>query len=436
MKTQKLENKIIFNIEIEKSIWQNEILKERRLAAKNIKIPGYRVGKVPEEIGLKSIKPESVLIDAANKLINSTIKNLDQQKEYKAIDLEVYPTPSIEIGKNFSVDELAFDIIYWILPKVTIENYKTLDVKLIIPTVDDKEVDAEIAKILEKEKMLSDKESDVIEKGDLVNFDFHGFIDGVEFAGGKAEKFDLEIGSGQFIPGFEDQMIGAKKDQQMDITVTFPKDYHAKEMANKQAVFKIKIHNIKTVSKPVLSEEIIKELKLPDQNIKTPEQFKVFLKENILNYKKQQCNEQNLVQINDQIVKNAKYSEIPQVMIDDEKKEVSNQFMRKLKEMNMDKPTFLKMAGYDENAFNAQMEESAKTNIIVFSAIDYVTKKEKITISDSEVEERYTLLSKAHNTSIADIKKYIDIDTIKEALLHEKGLLKIIEWNSKQTKNK
>lgn len=434
MKIQKTETKVIFNINIEKTIWQNEILKERKLAAKKIKIPGYRPGKVPEEIALKNIKAESVLIDAANKLINSTIKNLDQQEEYKAIDLEVYPTPSVEIGKNFSVDELSFDISYWMIPKVTIDNYKSLKVELVTPTVDDKEVEAEINQILEKEKMLSDKKGDVIEKGDLVNFDFHGFIDGIEFPGGKAEKYDLEIGSNQFIPGFEEQMIGVKKGEQKDVTVTFPKDYHAKEMAGKKAVFKIKVHNIKTVSKPTLNEAIIKELKLPDQTIKTPEQFKVFLKENILNYKKQQTNEQNLTQINAAIVKDAKYGEIPQVMIDDEKKEVAEQFLRKLKELNMDKPSFMKMAGYDEKSFDAQMEESAKTNIIVFSAIDHIIKEEKIIVTDAEIEERYTLLSKAHGRPVEEIKKYIDFETIKDALLHEKALLKLIEWNSKPVK--
>ncbi|MGL4951822.1 MAG: trigger factor, partial [Mycoplasma sp.] len=199
-KIEQLSNKVVCKIEVESNEWASTIENERKKAAKNVKVDGFRKGKVPPQVALKMVSPESVLIDAANTIINGSIKLVDKDEEINKLDAQVFPQPTVEVGKKFSTTEIEFDIVYWVMPKVSIENYKKLGVEIPTAKVTKEEVEAQIEEMLNREKMLSKKEGS-ISKGDQVKFDFVGSVDGVEFPGGKAENYELEIGSGQFIPG-------------------------------------------------------------------------------------------------------------------------------------------------------------------------------------------------------------------------------------------
>lgn len=426
------DQKIVCSIELEKSEWADIIKKEKTKAAKNITIPGFRKGKVPESEAIKHVKVETILMDAANKAINNSIKELENNEKLKKIDVEVYPTPTVEIGKKFDENEFSFNVVYWELPKITIDKYKELKVSLETKKVTDEDVQKEIDAILAREKMLSKKENGVIAKGDQATFDFTGSVDGKEFPGGKAEKYELEIGSNQFIPGFEEQMVGMKIGEEKDITVTFPKDYHAKELKGKEAVFKIKIHEVNTISKPKLDENIIKSLNLPDKDVKTPEQFKKFLKENMEKFFEQQAYEKNIPAINKAIFDQAKYENIPQIMIDDEKKEIEHQFKIKLEQMGVKVDDFLKMTGKSKQDIDKELDMQAKQNVVVYGALDYIIKKENLKLDDKTLQERYESLAKGYNKKVDEIKSLINEETLKESLLHESALLKLIEWNSKK----
>lgn len=434
-KIDKKEDKVVCSIEIEPKVWTETITKFRLKNAKNVKLSGFRKGKVPQEVALKSVSAESVLGEAANHVINETIKAMDSNAKVKAVDADVFPTPTVEIGKSFSEKEITFDIIYWIMPKVDIKDYKDLNINVISTEVTDKEVNTEIDNLLAREKMLTEKTSKVLAKGDQATFDFTGFIDGKEFPGGKAEKYDLEIGSGNFIPGFEDQMVGFKVGDEKEVKVTFPTDYHAKEMAGKKAVFKIKLHAVNTISKPALDETFIKNLKLPNKDIKTVAQFKTFLKENMQNYKKQQAYEQNITVLNNALFEHSKYKTIPEVIIEDEMKQVEQQFKQKIQEMKFKLEDFLAMTGKSKEDFTKEIHEQAKKNVIVYAALDNIIAKEKIKADEKTIAERYTLLAQTYKKPEAEIKKLIEKEYLIEALAHEKVITKLLEWNSKPAKN-
>ncbi|MGL4952134.1 MAG: trigger factor, partial [Mycoplasma sp.] len=263
-------------------------------------------------------------------------------------------------------------------------------------------------------------------------FDFVGSVDGVEFPGGKAENYELEIGSGQFIPGFEEQMIGLNVGDEKELNVTFPKEYHSEDLAGKDSIFKVKIHEINSISKPKLDDAFVKSLKIEDDKIKTPKDLKELIEKSLLSEKNRELTQSNLSIINEAIVKNAKYDEIPQIIIDEEKKELKRNFMERITQMNFKFDDFLKMTGQSQEEFENQMDESAKTSIIVQSAIEYIGDKEKITADESKIEEQYKLIADAHNKSIEEIKKAIDLETLKLAIQREEVITKLMEWNSKK----
>ncbi len=428
--------KIVCSIELDSKEWAETIKKEKEKAAKKVKVPGFRPGKAPLAEAVKHVNIQAILLDAANKAIEDTVKKLDNNAELKKIDKEVFPTPSVEIGDKFDEKEFAFNVVYYVVPNITIDNYKKLGVELKQEKVTDEMVNNEIDSILAKEKMLTKKADGTIAKGDSATFDFCGKVDGVAFPGGTAEKFELEIGSGQFIPGFEDQMIGMKVGEEKDLKVKFPKDYHADELAGKDAIFTVKVHEVNSVKKAELNEEIIKGLNLPDKEIKTPAQFKKFLKENMEKYFEQRAYETNLPMINKAIYDNSKVdgkaikdAKIPEIMINEEKKEISRQFGIKLEQMGVKFEDFLKMVGKTKEDINKELENQAKQNVVVYGALDYIIEKEKISVSEKTINERYEAIAKGYGKKVEEVKKLIDPEVLKESLVHEDALLKIMEWN-------
>ncbi len=430
--------KIVCSVELESKEWADTIKKEKEKAAKSVNVPGFRKGKAPLAEAMKHINTQAILMDAANKAIDEAVKKLDDEPKLKKIETEVYPTPTVEIGDKFSEQEFNFNVVYYVVPEITIDNYKKLGVDLKVQEVTDEMVNQEIDGILAKEKMLTKKENGTIAKGDQANFDFCGKVDGVAFPGGTAEKFDLEIGSGQFIPGFEDQMIGMKVGEEKDLKVTFPKEYHAENLAGKEAIFTVKVHEVNEVKKPELNEEIIKNLQLPDADVKTPAQFKKFLKENMEKYFEQRAYETNLPLVNKAIYENAKVdgkpvkdAKIPEIMINEEKKEIARQFEMKLQQMGVKFEDFLKMVGKNKEDIDKELDEQARQNVVVYGALDYIIEKEKISISDKVIDERYEAIAKGYGKKVEEVKKLINQDALKESLEHEDALLKIMEWNKK-----
>lgn len=431
MKILKIDNKkekIEILTSLDSGKWKTLQDKEMKNAIKNIKVDGYRVGKVPPAIASKQVDIERVQFYAAQNAINEIGRLIDNDSEVKKLDKEVYPNPSVEITK-MDADTLETKFIYFVMPEVTVGDYKKMDIKLEKSEVTDEEVENELNGLISKEKMFSNKENGIIANTDKVVFDFKGMIDDVAFPGGTAEKYELEIGSGQFIPGFEDKMIGLKLNEEKDLNLSFPKEYHAKDLAGKDVVFKVKIHEIKQVSVPKVDDKFVKALKFNDIN--TVAELKIFIKDNILKFKEQKNKENNIVEINKGIVACSKISEIPKMMLDDEANKVSRELDKKLSQMKIKRADYLKMVGKTEADLNKEITEQGKSNIIVYSALDFISKKEKISITDKEIEEKIASIAQSYNKPVEEVKAQLNPEMLKEIFLHEKVIDCIIKYNTK-----
>lgn len=428
----KNKNFVSFDIELEKQKWneiQNKVLNDY---AKNVKVEGFRKGKVPLSVAKKHVDPQHVLINSVDVAAKFILSKIDDLKEFKENKREVYAQPEADIIK-LDENNLIIQFKYFENPVATIDNYKKLDVELISANVSDKEIDAEITNLLEQQKMISPKKDGIIKKGDLAVFDFTGYLNDKKFDGGEAKNYELEIGSNQFIPGFEDQMLGLKVGDEKDLNVSFPKDYHAKDLAGKPVIFKVKINEIKTISKPKLDDTFVKTLKF--DNVSTVTELKKFIKERILDFKNREVDEKNLIAINMALAKEAKLSdEIPNVILNDEKSNIRHQFNQRLSQMKIKESDYLKYVNKTADELEKELNEQAKNNIIVYAALEYISKKEKVDITDEDLKQRYNELSKIYNISSKEVEEKLNKETLKDALFHEKLLKIIIDLNIKNKK--
>ena len=223
-----------------------------------------------------------------------------------------------------------------------------------------------------------------------------------------------------------------KVGEERDLNLTFPKDYHVKDLANKPVVFKVKVKEISEVITPKVDDEFAKNLKF--KGVNNLKDLRGYISNAILSFKLQQSNQRNIVLVNQAIYKNAKYDEIPSVMIDDEMKRINEQFQNQLKQMNMKEDMYLNMIRKTKQDILKEMQEQAKSNVVVYGALDYIAQKEKIKVDESKIDDRYKLLSQTYKQSVDEIKKVLDHDAIKDVLMYEQALLDVINWNSKPAK--
>lgn len=418
------DKKLIMTVEVDNQEWKKIIDKEIQKASKDVKIDGFRAGKAPKSEVLKRLNMPQILYFAANDMANITLKDVIDSKEFENAKIDAYPTPSLEIDK-LSEEELVLKYIFVEFPKAKVGDYKKMKINITSPKVTDEEVNAEIDRLISKEKMYA-KKSGKIENGDLAIFDFKGFIDGKEFPGGTAEKYELEIGSKMFIPGFEEQMIGIAEGEEKDLNLSFPKDYHARDFAGKDVTFKVKVHEIKSVTKPKLDDSFVKTLKLKD--VDTVPKLKDYIKTNIFRFKTQSANEQNIMEVNKGLIAITKIDEIPQIIIDDEARKIKNQLTQRLKQMQMKLEDYAKMTGKTLEDFENEIKQQAKNNVIVYAALEVISEEEKITIKDKDLEEKYEELSKYYHSPVEEVKKTIDKDLLSELLLNELTIQKIISY--------
>ncbi len=428
IKSEIKDKKLILTVEADKAVWKKTINKEIESASKNVKVDGFRAGKAPKSEVLKRINMPQVLYYAANSMANTTLKAVVESKEFLDAKIDAYPVPSLDIEK-LDEEEVVFKYSFVEFPKAKVGDYKKMNIKIETPSVTDEEVDAEIKRLLSKEKMYN-KKSGKIEKGDLAIFDFKGFIDGEQFPGGTAEKYELEIGSNSFIPGFEDQMVGLGEGEEKDLKLSFPKDYHARDFAGKDVTFNVKVHEIKSVTTPKLDDAFAKSLKLHD--VDTVDKLKDYIKSNIFRFKTQTANEQNIMEVNKGLIEITKIDEIPEIIIDDESRKIKSQLTQRLSQMQMKLEDYAKMIGKTLEDFDNEIKQQAKNNVIVYAALEVISEDEKIEVTDKALEEKYEELSKYYHSPVEDIKKSIDKDLLSELLLNELTIQKIISYYIKK----
>ena len=263
------------------------------------------------------------------------------------------------------------------------------------------------------------KQEGTLEKGEVATIDFEGFKDGVAFEGGKGENYDLTIGSGQFIPGFEDQLIGMKSEEEKDINVTFPEDYQAEDLKGKAVVFKVKLHEIKKKVLPEINDEFVKGLKL--DKVETVDQFKDYVKKSLLDSKKYDAENKASENLMEELIKMIEVN-IPDKMIENEKDGIANEYSQRLMSQGIQLEQFLKMTGQDMKTFKDGLKDEAIKRIKTTLALKEIAKKESISATKEEIDNEFNKMADQYKMKLEDIKKYIDESQIKNDLTLKKVL--------------
>jgi trigger factor len=394
-------NKYELEISVGKDKFQEAVTQAFKKNAKKITVPGFRKGKAPRHI-IEQYYGEGVFYeDAVNALYPS---------EYDAAVKEAGITPvdqaKIEI-KSLDKDGFTFKATVTVKPEVEVGEYKGLKVTKKIYTASDEEVDEELKRIQRRNARIKTVDDRPVQKDDTVVIDFEGFVDGVAFEGGKAEKQELTIGSNTFIPGFEDQIIGHKTGEEFDINVTFPEKYQVEKLAGKPAVFKIKLHEIKMNELPELDDEFAKDVSEFD----TLDEYKKDIKKHIQESKDNKSNNDVDDALIDQIIGGMK-AEIPEVMFEHAIDNMVNDFDYRLQMQGLNVQSYLQYTGMEMDSFRKTFREQAERQVKIRLALEKIADIEKFEISDDEVEEEYKKYADRYNVDVEKVKVAIAKDTI------------------------
>ena len=396
VEVKKLENsKVTMEFKVAKEDFNKALDEAFAKNSKNFKIPGFRNGKVPRKV-IEKTYGEGVLYDEAF--------NIAAEKEYeeaiKANDLFVVSRPEVDIKEIGKDKDLEFTITVYVKPEVEIKDYKGIEIEKVSEKVTAEDVKKELENIQDKNARILTVEDGEVKNKDIAVIDFEGFLDGKTFEGGKAEKYELEIGSGSFIPGFEEQIIGMKKDEEKDINVTFPAEYHSSDLAGKAVVFKIKLHEIKRKELPKLDDDFAKDISEFD----TFEEYKKSVKSRLEETKKNMAKAERENKIIEKLAEKVTV-EIPESMIDMEIDTMIRNFEGNLAYQGISLEQYMQMLNTDMNALRTQFKGNAIKEIKVRLAMESVAKQEKVEATDEEIDKKIEELSAQYGDGSADSLK-------------------------------
>ena len=396
------------NVKIEGKEWTDALDKAFKKANAKAKIDGFRQGHAPKEVFLKKYGVESLYMDACDVVIESAYKKmLDDNK-----DVEIVAQPDVNIK---SVDEkhVEFNFTLTLKPEVKLGKYKGLTVKKEAVKVTKKEIDETIDQMRKRYAENVEKEDGVLENGDIAVIDFEGFKDGVAFAGGKGENYNLTIGSNTFIPGFEEQLVGMKKGEEKDIEVTFPEEYHSEELKGAKATFKVKLNTIKKIVIPEINEDFFADLGMDD--IKTEEELRKQVEETIKVRKETDSENKYMDDLLAAAAKETKV-DIPDVMIHEEAHRMVHQYEEQLRMQGLTLEQFFKYTNSNEEALMDQMHDEAKNRVLYRLMLEEIAKVEKINITDKDANKEAEELAKKYQMT-------------KDEFLNAMGGLEMIKYD-------
>ncbi|TVP94263.1 MAG: trigger factor [Acholeplasmatales bacterium] len=382
----------------------------------DVEIKGFRKGKVSRKVFEQHKGVESLYEDAINHVIQETYhvaveeENLDVVAQPK-IDLDI---TAVKKGAGFT-----YTATVAIKPPVTLGQYKGFTYNIESTEVTEAEIDTKMNELLGQNAQLVVKEAAELSKDDTAVFDFEGFVDGEAFEGGKAENHELVIGSGQFIPGFEEQMIGMKPGEARDVQVTFPEAYQAEHLAGKDAIFKTKLHEVKVRQVPELNDAFVKDLER--EGIETVDALKEDTKKSLLAEKKQSSENKAIDFAVEQAAKQATI-DIPEEMITQEKNRQIDNIKRQVQQYGMPFEQYLQFSGLDQETFEKNTEEQAERAIRYNLTIEAVSAAEGITATDEEVEAKYADIAKQYNLEVEQVRSQVDSDAVKQEVVFRKTI--------------
>ena len=411
-------NEVKLELTVEAQKFSDAIQKVYFQSAKYFNIPGFRKGKAPMNIVEKYYGKEIFYEDAFNEVAPEVL-----EEAVKENNIEIVSRPDIDVTQIEKGKDLIFTAVFQTKPEVELGKYKGIEIKKVEYNVSEDEINHELGHMQEHNSRLISVEDRPVEKGDIAVIDFEGFVDGVAFEGGKAENHELEIGSNTFIPGFEDQIIGMKIDEEKDINVKFPDEYFSKDLAGKDATFKVKLHEIKKKELPELDDEFAKDVSEFD----TLKELKESIKEKLEKENEQKAKYETEEAAIKAVCDNTEI-DIPSGMIETEIDHMEKDMEQRMQYQGLTLDMYLQMIGKTKEEFRKEYEDQAKDAVKSRLVIEAVAKEEKIEADDKEVDEKIKEMAENYGKTEDELKSNESLrNYLKENLKTEKTIEFIVK---------
>lgn len=413
---KKLENAIVeLTVAFDSEEWKATQEKALDKLAKNVKIDGFRPGKAPAAMVRARVSKASVLEEATDMILQTKFVEILTEA-----NVEPVAQPALSVQK-VDADELEVQILVPVKPQVELGEYKGLEVKKGRVTVTKKEIEEQLANYQTQFAELTVKEGGKVAKGDTAVIDFEGFVDGVVFEGGKGENYPLEIGSGSFIPGFEDQVIGMTVDKEQDIVVTFPEDYGAADLAGKEATFKVTVHEIKEKHLPEIDDELAKDVNI--DGVETLDQLKDHIKANIKTRKESENENKFMDDLYKAIVASSKVED-SDALLEQEQGLMLQEIEQNLQRQGLNFEVYQQFTGKSKDDIKEDIKPQAEERVKLNAILAAIIEEEKLAVSDEELETELKTIAEYYQKELDEVKKIFEgnMSRIENDLLTRKAV--------------
>lgn len=393
-KEQQEKNSVKLTITVDAETFEKGVQKAYLKNVKKIALPGFRKGKAPRKIIEQYYGAGVFFEDAINFVCPEAYEEALKETGVEAVSRPEIDVVEIESGKDF-----VFTATVTTKPEVELGDYNAISVKKVTYRTTQKEIEAEIKKVQEQNARIIPVEDRAVKEGDLTVIDFEGFTDGVAFDGGKGTDYSLEIGSGAFIPGFEDQLVGAEIGKEVEVNVTFPKDYHSEDLKGKKAMFKVTVKEIKEKQLPEINDEFVKDVSEFD----TLDDYKKDIKEKIAKSNEQRGRQETENNVIDEVLKIATV-EIPDCMIDTQLENIARDFDYRLSMQGLNLAKYLEMTGSNIDAFKEQFKEQAEKQVKTSLVLEAVAKAENVKATEKDIEAEMKKVAESYKMELDKVK--------------------------------
>ncbi len=401
-------NGYVIEFSIDKDVYAKAELEAYKKNVKSMNVPGFRKGKAPMHVIKTFYGKEVFFEDAINACIPEAFEAAITEAGYDIVG-----------NPKFDLVSMDGDVVLkaegFVKPEVTIENYKGIEVEKKVAQISDDEINAEIDKARDRNARFIQESENAVEDGDTVTLDFEGFVDGVAFDGGKGENYELKIGSGSFIPGFEAQIVGHKIGEEFDVNVTFPEDYSAKDLAGKAATFKCTVKSLKQL--PELDDEFVKDVSEFD----TVDEYKADIKSKLTERAEANA-EREVENALAESLMSLLAAEIPEPMFEAETENYLRDYDTRLRSSGLDLKTYMQYTGLTLDAIRAQLRPQAEKQVKIRLALEKIAVLENLDASEDEINEEYARIGATYNVEVDEVKKMIAAEDIKADLLTSKAM--------------
>ena len=406
-------NGYVIEFSIDKEVYAKAELEAYKKNVKSMNVPGFRKGKAPMHVVKTFYGKEVFFEDAINACIPEAFEAAITEAGYDIVG-----------NPKFDLVSMDGDIVLkaegFVKPEVTIENYKGIEVKKKAVRITKEAINEEIDKARDRNARFVQESDEAIKDGDTVTLDFEGFVDGVAFDGGKGENYELKIGSGSFIPGFEAQIVGQKIGEKFDVNVTFPEDYNAKDLAGKAATFKCEVKSLKQL--PEFDDEFVKDVSEFD----TVDEYKADIKSKLTDRAKAEAEREVENALAEKLME-LLVAEIPEPMFEAETENYLRDYDTRLRSSGLDLKTYMQYTGLTLDAIRAQLRPQAEKQVKIRLALEKIAVLENLDATEDEINEEYAKIGAAYNVETEEVKKMIAAEDIKADLLTSKAMALVKE---------